>query len=606
MSTPSTIFITLTQKGSELARDLASHVPGSQLHGLEGRVENADLPFGSVGDHVRGLYRGGHPVIGIFSTGIMIRILADCLTDKHDGPPVLCIAEDGSAVVPLLGGHHGANALARDLAQYLDAKPAITTAGETSFGLALDDPPSGWRAGKGAKDIMAALLAGKPVRLVNDLGPAIDTAWLTASGAAFTEDDTPCTLRLTDREVPAAEAEFCLYPQTLTLGIGCERGASFDEISQLVTAALKEAALAPQSIACIATLDLKEDEAAIRAVAKSLDVPLRLFTAARLEAETPRLANPSETVFNAVGCHGVAEAAALAAGGTAARLIVPKQKSARATCAIARLDGIVHADAVGQPPGSLAIIGIGPGAATWRTPEATNVIAQATDLVAYRLYLDLVGDLVRSKNIHGYDLGEERDRCAEALDLAATGKKVALLSSGDAGIYAMASLVFELVDRSERADWKRLDIQVMPGISALQAAAARAGAPLGHDFCAISLSDLLTPWEIIEKRLHAAAAGDFVVALYNPVSKRRTKQLMQARDILLAARGTDTPVILARNLGRTDENLDIITLGDLHSDRVDMLTLVMIGSSATRIIEKDGQPPRIYTPRGYERKDQKS
>jgi cobalt-precorrin 5A hydrolase/precorrin-3B C17-methyltransferase len=176
---------------------------------------------------------------------------------------------------------------------------------------------------------------------------------------------------------------------------------------------------------------------------------------------------------------------------------------------------------------------------------------------------------------------------------------VALVCSGDAGIYAMASLVFELVEMAGEEAWRRLEIEVVPGISALQAAAARAGAPLGHDFCTISLSDLLTPWEVIEERLQAAAEGDFVVALYNPASRRRRRQLGEARDILLAYRPPETPVILAHNLGREGERLDFTTLDRLETEMVDMLTLVIIGSTATRQFEGAGGRALVYTPRGY-------
>jgi len=264
----------------------------------------------------------------------------------------------------------------------------------------------------------------------------------------------------------------------------------------------------------------------------------------------------------------------------------------------------VNPDDIGRGVGSISIVGIGPGDAAWRAPEATNVIAASSDLVGYRLYLDLLGDLTRSSTLHPYDLGQERDRCAEALSLASEGKHVALISSGDAGIYAMASLVYELIDRGQQPEWQRLNIRVIPGISALQAAAARSGAPLGHDFCAISLSDLLTPWETIEQRLEAAAQGDFVVALYNPVSRKRTEQLMIARKILLSARAPETPVIIARNLGRDDESVTFTSLNDLHSDQIDMLTLVMIGSSQTRLIGDETQRQWVYTPRGYEKKEQ--
>jgi cobalt-precorrin 5A hydrolase/precorrin-3B C17-methyltransferase len=184
-----------------------------------------------------------------------------------------------------------------------------------------------------------------------------------------------------------------------------------------------------------------------------------------------------------------------------------------------------------------------------------------------------------------------------ALDLAAEGRSVVLVSSGDAGIYGLAALVFETLDRAARRDWSAVEVTVAPGVSAMQAAAARFGAPLGHDFCAISLSDLLTPWEAIRARLQAAAAADFVVALYNPRSPRRTAQLAEAAAILLEHRAADTPVAVARNLGRSGETHRIVRLDKLAQTEVDMLSLVLVGNSRTRLVP--GDPPRLYTPRGY-------
>ena len=598
------VFIALTERGAATARRLAASLTGAQIHGLDGRVEHADRLFASVLDHIRLLYGEGRPLVGLCSTAIMIRALSSDLQNKTDGPPVLCVAEDGSAVVPLLGGHHGANTLARNLAGALDVSPAITTAGETRFGMALDDPPPGWGVSNrpAAKDVMAALLAGDPVALVNEAPPAMDVAWLTGSGASFRDGDSGPTVHVTEKTQTGTPSTLCLHPKSLVLGIGCERDVSPGELSDLVESVLAASGLARESLSCIATVDLKEDEAAIRALARRMGLPLRLFPAARLEQETPRLATPSEIVFAAVGCHGVAEAAALAMAGDESELAVPKQKSHRATVAIARAGTIVDPHSAGRAPGLLSIVGIGPGKSGWRAPEASDAVALASDVVAYSLYIDLLGDLVRDKALHGYKLGEERDRCREALDLAASGRRVALVSSGDAGIYAMASLVFELIDREDRPEWRRLAVEVIPGISALQALAARGGAPLGHDFCAISLSDLLTPWPVIENRLKSAAAGDFVVALYNPVSRRRTTQLMIAKDILLQARAPHTPVLLGRNLGREDEAIDIIALRDLDSEQVDMLTTVMIGSSTTTRVTGGGRT-RVYTPRGYDRKE---
>jgi cobalt-precorrin 5A hydrolase/precorrin-3B C17-methyltransferase len=592
------VFIALTEQGAALARRLSTALPGAQLHGLDGRVAEADRRFASTLEHVRLLYGEGRTLVGTFSTAIMIRALAGSLKAKGEAPPVLCVAEDGSAIVPLLGGHRGANELAHRLGNLLDTTPAITTAGDARFGIALDDPPPGWGfSGKAAaKGVMAAMLAGDPVTVINNLPVSVPTDWL--NGIEFCESGASFSVHLTEKTSPTSDNLVCLHPKTLVLGVGCERGVTVEDLAALVNDSLAKSGWAAGAIACIATIDLKEDEAAIRTLAQQMNLPLRLFSADRLERETPRLVTPSEIVFEAVGCHGVAEAAALATAGDAAVLALPKSKSRRATIAIARSDTIVDPSAAGREPGLLSIVGIGPGKNGWRAPEATDAIARATDIVAYKLYIDLLGDLAGGKILHSYDLGQERDRCAEALNLAADGKRVALVSSGDAGIYAMASLVFELVDTGDDPAWRRLGIDMVPGISALQALAAKGGAPLGHDFCAISLSDLLTPWPVIEKRLQAAAEGDFVIALYNPVSKRRTEQLLAAREILLRSRPPDTPVLLGRNLGRTGERVESITLEALKSDQVDMLTTVIIGSTTTRQVTSGGKA-RVYTPRGY-------
>ena len=336
--------------------------------------------------------------------------------------------------------------------------------------------------------------------------------------------------------------------------------------------------------------------------AARLGVPYRLFTAAELEAQAGKLANPSEVVFAEVGCHGVSEGAALALGGA---LVVEKRKTANATCAVARSEAPITAFA-GRARGRLSIVGIGPGQASWRTPEVSKLVAEAEELVGYGLYIDLLGPLAVGKTRSDFPLGGEEARCRYALEQAALGKSVALVCSGDAGIYAMGALVFELMDRgademgvSDAA--RRVEVVCSPGVSALQGAAARAGAPLGHDFCAISLSDLLTPRDDILRRLRAAAEGDFVIAFYNPVSKTRRTLLAEAREILLGHRPADTPVMLASSLGRPEEHVRYRRLDALEVDEVDMLTVVLVGSSNSKLAHL-GTGPRMYTPRGYARK----
>jgi precorrin-3B C17-methyltransferase len=246
--------------------------------------------------------------------------------------------------------------------------------------------------------------------------------------------------------------------------------------------------------------------------------------------------------------------------------------------------------------GRLFVVGLGPGDPDWLTPEAARVLAQATDLVGYGPYLDRVA-MQSHQRRHASDNRVEIERAKHALALAASGRVVAVVSGGDPGIFAMAAAVFEALESGD-ASWGDLEIEVVPGISALQAAAARVGAPLGHDFCAISLSDNLKPLALIEKRLRAAAEGDFVIALYNPASKARPDGIRDAFALLMKHKSGATSVVIARAVGLSNENIEITTLAEADVSRIDMATLVLIGSSATRLIPRATGRPWIYTPRG--------
>ncbi|MCY4318889.1 MAG: precorrin-3B C(17)-methyltransferase [Alphaproteobacteria bacterium] len=544
-----TVAVALTERGAALAERLGLNVV--PLDALESR------------------FCAGEPVIAVMAAGIVIRRLAPLLADKRDEPPVIAVAEDGSAVVPLLGGHRGANRLARRFARTLGVQAAVTTASDVLFGVALDDPPPGWTLANPemAKPVMAALIAGEPVRLEAEAG---DTGWLAPLPWS---QEGRLVVRVSDRSPVLKEGELLLHPPSLLLGVGLERGAPADLLFDHVAWTLEREGLARASLAAVATLDLKGDEPAVAA----LDLPVRLFDAAALDRiDVP---NPSSAVAAAVGTASVAEAAALAAAGEGAVLAVPKRVGRRVTCAVARM---------ARPQGRLTVVGIGPGAPSMRTAEAKAAIAGATDIVGYGPYLDLVADLAGAKRCHRLAIGEEGARADLALRLARDGNAVALLASGDAGIYALAGLVLE---RGHDA----VPVTVLPGISAMQAASARAGAPLGHDFSVISLSDLLTPLETICARIEAAASADFVIAFYNPASKDRRRPLERALAVLACHRNPDTPVVRARNLGRADELVAIETLAGLDRAAVDMATVLIVGNSQTKLVAG-----RVVTPRGYQ------
>lgn len=540
-------------------------------------------------ERVVAAFRAGRPIVGICAAGILVRFIARHLADKETEPPVVAVAEDGSVAVPLVGGHHGANDLARRIAGLIGGMAAITTASELALGVALDETSAGHTLAnpRDMKDFAMALLAGK--------GVAIEGKAPWFEGLPKGE-----TLRIsvTQRRLQGGPRHLVYHPRTLALGVGCERGAPAEELITLAGETLARHDLAPQAVAGVFSLDLKADEPAVHALARHLDVPARFFTAGELGAEEARLANPSEAVRQEVGVAGVAEGASLVAAGPDGRLLVAKVKSSRATLAIAEAPRALI-EAPGRARGSLSVIGIGPGDPNWMTAAAIAALDEASDWVGYGLYLDLVARHRHGQAEHRFALGEEEKRVRHAIDLATEGRSVALVCSGDAGIYAMASLVFEaLASPSLTPQARRIAVEVVPGISAFQAAAAKSGALIGHDFCAISLSDLLTPWEVIEKRLRAAAEGDFVVALYNPRSARRSNQLAAAMGLLAKHRPPDTPVVVASNLGRAAERIDIVEFSAFDPETVDMLTIVLVGSSRSKAFLR-GDGPVAFTPRGY-------
>ena len=609
------IVVSLSKHGADLARGLGMewHARQGSFNGAKPHVEFADTPA-----HLRAIFAMGRPLIGICSVGILVRALSGQLADKWVEPPVIAVADDGSAVIPLLGGHRGGNDLARQIADILGVAPAITTASDLRLGVSLDAPPPPFMLAdaESVRGVMARLNDGAGVRLVSDLPEnlkPISDAWHTwlsplnsrprRRAVPFNpqkSDAGKITLQLTLHPQNPTPNHLTYHPKIACLGVGASRGCPPDEMRELVKNLLKDHELSPHIIGGIYSVDVKADEIALHELGAHLDRPPRFYPAPRLEAETPRVAEPSSVVFKEIGTHSVAEASALAAAGADACMLAPKRKSQHATAALAINPIGKNLGAESMARGRLMLVGIGPGKAAWRTPEATAMVREADELVGYGLYLDLLG---ADKPRKDFALGEEEARARYALEAAARGQKIALICSGDAGVYAMGALVFELLDRPENAGGvsasaRRVEVQTTPGISAHHAAAAKSGALLGHDFCTISLSDLLTPWAEIETRITAAAQGDFVIAFYNPVSRRRRQGLAKAKAILLAHRPATTPVVLASNLGRKEEAVRFRTLASLEVDEVDMLTLVLVGASSSRHLQV-GMEDKAYTPRGY-------
>ncbi|MET7708644.1 precorrin-3B C(17)-methyltransferase [Micromonospora sp. NPDC005413] len=531
----------------------------------------------TVADALRSAWAGCDAVVAFLATGAVVRILAPLLADKRSDPAVVVVDEAARHAVALLGGHAGGgNDLAEQVGALLDARPVITTATDAVGLPGLDT--LGWPVQGAVAAVSRAILDGEPVHLIADAQwplPALPPNVYAES----TGNTVAYRLLVTDRVVPLDERTAVLRPPSLVAGVGASRGVPAAEVTELLHRVLAEAGLSPASLRCLASADVKADEAGILSTADAIGVPLVTWPATRLAAvDVP---HPSEVVRAAVGTPSVAEAAALlgpAGSPGDATLLVGKTATAMATVAVAR-----HA-----PRGRLAVVGLGPGAADLRTPRAVAELRRAAVVVGLDQYLDQVRDVLRpGTRVLSSGLGAEEARARAAVAEATAGRAVALIGSGDAGVYAMASPALEYAD-------ERIDVVGVPGVTAALAAGALLGAPLGHDHAYLSLSDLHTPWEVIERRVTAAAEGDFVTLFYNPRSRARDWQLGKALGILAAHRPPDTPVGVVRNASRPGERVHLATLGTLDPTVVDMYSVVVVGSSDTRLVAG-----RMVTPRGY-------
>ena len=579
----------MVKRPAVICRGNANGVPAALADAVDGELIVAK--GGNVLPALQSAFREGRPIVTNLAAPIVIRALAPLLGGKFSDPPVVATSYDAQFIVPLLGLSHGARKLAKTISEKL-FKTLVTFGGTPTYfsaGNALDDTPDGYLLSnhEDYKDFAVAVLDGEPVRIEGN------APWLSELPQS---PNAKLKITITEKDIPGSAEHLVYIRKTLAIGIGCERGVTREEVTGLIENVLTKNRLHRFAIACHATIDIKEDEQALRPMF-DLNESFRLFSAAELEAQMHKVPNPSQVVRAEVGVASVAEAAALAAAGPDSELIVTKVKSKRVTCAVAKSPTPISLQ-YGRRAGNLAIVGVGPGGGEMRSPAASSALWHASDWVGYGLYLDLVADLKTSHVEHRFPLGGEEDRVRHAIALAKEGKQVALVCSGDAGIYAMAALVYEIIDLEPN----RIAVNVIPGISAFQAAAAKAGAMIGHDFCCISLSDLLTPWEVIERRLRAAAEGDFVISFYNPRSLKRRDQLERAFAILAQHRPPETPVIIATNLGRPEEKLKIVPFSDFNPDDVDMLTLVMVGASQSKSFTRGDGQTYAYTPRGYAKK----
>ncbi|MGD0280989.1 MAG: precorrin-3B C(17)-methyltransferase [Dissulfurispiraceae bacterium] len=540
---------------------------------------------------VRSSWGPDNGLIFIMAAGIVVRSIAPLLNDKRTDPGVVTMDEKGRFVTSLLSGHiGGANSLAAEIADFLGGQPVITTASDVN-GLPSIDM---WAAENDLVIEQWELLPSICTRLLNNgtLNIYIETPVKLPDVFLKTPDAQLADVCITNKKIispsiPSLKHQLYLRPKNLILGIGCNSGTSAAEIGSAVTEVFDGHNLSFLSVRVLATIDLKAGEPGLVDFAREHKIKIVTFTPDELN-KVPDI-EKSEAVFRATGAYAVAEAAALSAS-TAGTLLVHKQKRGNVTIAISEEShGIGDSNAIAG--GKIYIVGTGPGSIEHITPYAQKAIRESEAIVGYGTYLDLISELIKDKEIVSTGMTQEIDRCRTAVDLALSGKSVSVVSGGDPGIYAMAGLVLELL-RAEHGP--RVAVEIIPGISALNASASRLGAPLMHDFAVVSLSDRLTPWELIEKRLEAAAMADFVIVLYNPKSMGRPDHINRAQTICLRYRRAETPVGIVRAAMREDEEIIITTLGDMLNHHIDMQTTVVIGNSTTFTWNN-----LMITPRGY-------
>jgi cobalt-precorrin 5A hydrolase/precorrin-3B C17-methyltransferase len=543
------------------ARRLQQLYPQALIHGLAQRVTGVDRSYQDFGATLRQLYQQDTPIIALCAAGIVIRSLTPVLLEKGAEPPVLAVAEDGSAVVPLLGGLAGVNVLAREIGAGLGVAAAITTSGELRFGTCLLNPPSGYALAdlELGKRFVSDLLAGEQVR-VEGTAP-----WL--ADARLPEDaQARLTIHVGSAARQPSASELLIHPRNVLVAVN----AAQPELAQAVRDALQRSAIALPSLACLLADEHDMANAALHDAAVALGVPLRFAPAQGSLAQLALQEVPQSSPI-AVGEH----------------------------LAIAVADQPLDLPGIGRPRGRLAVIGLGPGAADLMVPAVKAELARANDVLGYETYVRMAGPFRADQVLHCTDNREEMQRARHAFELAAQGRSVVVVSSGDPGVFAMAAAVLEALHESTEPSWHAVELEMLPGVSASLATAAQAGAPLGHDFCVLSLSDNLKPWTIIEQRLDLACQADLALAFYNPISRSRPWQLGKALEIVRQHRVPATPVVLGRDVGRPGQSLRVITLGELTPEQVDMRTMVLVGSSTTCTFAKAAGGTWVYTPRWY-------
>jgi len=541
-------------------------------------------------------------IIFVGSIGASIRLINSFLTSKDQDPGVIVIDKKCSKIVPLIGAHQSnTQNIAFQISNLFGGQIIETNNLNDQSLLNLDSFGNQWGWKRSGKIKNWSKLVIKQAKNEEILCKQLsgNNLWKTSESAEIIK-------QIYEKEIEKPDSTFHVsifenhettwHPPVLWIGLGCERNTSKELIANSLNNFLESNKISPHSIAGFATIDIKKDEKGILELAQQKNLPIKFFT--KEELSKIIVPNPSSLVQKEIGTSSVAEASCILAAGEESKLLKEKRifknkdsatsKSGAVTIAIAESKNQYY-----PTNGEIHIIGSGPGDISFLTNDSRKALSRCTVWIGYKMYLDLIKPLKRSDQVLVESkLTQEKERCIKAIKLAEEGIKVALISSGESGFYGMAGLLLELLQNIKKE--YRPYFEVHPGISSVQLAAAISGAPLMNDFCSVSLSDKLTPWSLIEKRIEGALVGDFVIALFNPQSIERNWQLKSVIDICLQSRHGDTPVLIARQVGRENQTKKFFTLNTIPFKEIDMLSIIIIGNSQTTLVDEI-----FLTPRGY-------
>ena len=557
----------------------------------------------NINNYLKENWRNVNVFIFIGSVGATTRLISSFISSKEYDPGVIVTDKRGSKIIPVLNLHHNQTKnIALKLHNLIGGEIVETNNSSLENLLNLDSFGEnwGWRRSGSTKDWSKLVINQSKNQAISFKQFSGNELWKRCKSSKNLNHLDDCddiyNQELTFFVGIKKQCQTTWHPPTLWLGMGCERNTNKKFIQDSLNQFLDDNEISLLSIAGIATVDLKKDEKAILDIARDNQWPIKFLTAKQLSKEN--VPNPSQAVFDEIGSYSVAEASCLIAAGKDAKLLVEKHivtnkkfsgdRAGAVTLAIAQ-----SKNQFAPSRGHIHVIGSGPGNLSFLTIDAKVALSECPVWIGYKMYLDLLDPLLREDQIRiDSEITEEKKRCEKAISLAQEGIKVALVSSGDSSIYGMAGLLLELIQNLDKT--VRPSFTIHPGISCIQLAASLAGSPLMNDFCAISLSDKLTPWEIIEKRIKGALLGDFVVAIFNPQSKERDWQLKKTIKMFLEKRKKETPILIARQVGRKDQKISFRTLEDFPYDRIDMLTLIIVGNSKTKLVGN-----KFISPRGY-------